>query len=609
MQGHSGLTFHIDSTESQSRYLLVAIEIEPPFTSKVLELNFPRWVPGSYFIREPIQYMTEVSVIQKNKPLNWKRKGIDSLRINLDMIDEKVVLQYKILGYELSCRSTHVDASHLHMMPPFTFLLPSKGIDQNRLDMKHVISLHCRSDWIPATQYEFIESKKINGLISNNEGTTHKYNANNRDELLDGIVEVNTNENISFTVDNREHILKFWDSGGFYPSEDMISRFIEDMKKIISEHHSLFGVHDWGTYTTVIHLTEKSRGGLEHLNSQTSMMPRNCLIDGHEDEYKDLVSLFSHEYLHQWNVKRLRPSNFISYDLQKEVHTDLLWWFEGCTSWLGDMLCVRSGAWTEKDWRKDFDRKLKRHTSRNGMQYESLAEASHDAWIHLYRSNAFSRERQISYYLEAELAIFCLDSELRKRSKGLHGICDLMVRLCEKFAIGYPNTEKIGVKYSDIRKELVSMKGGRNLGKMLDSLMFERKLPKISNSLKYYGLELVGKTSDDDAPESKAWLGLNLTQKPGGVYVTSHLAASPLRNNLMPGDEIIAINNIRTNNITKLKNITKKMIPDNVKITYNHEGILNDLVINLIPEPVIENKISGKGNTKWIDYISTRQSK
>ena len=34
--------------------------------------------------------------------------------------------------------------------------------------MKHVISLHCRSDWIPATQYEFIESKKINGFISNN---------------------------------------------------------------------------------------------------------------------------------------------------------------------------------------------------------------------------------------------------------------------------------------------------------------------------------------------------------------------------------------------------------------------------------------------------------
>ena len=52
------------------------------------------------------------------------------LRNNLDIKDEKVVLQYKILGYELSCRSTHVDASH-HMMPPF-IPLANKGIDQKR---------------------------------------------------------------------------------------------------------------------------------------------------------------------------------------------------------------------------------------------------------------------------------------------------------------------------------------------------------------------------------------------------------------------------------------------------------------------------------------------
>ena len=77
----------------------------------------------------------------------------------------------------------------------------------------------------------------------------------------------------------------------------------------------------------------------------------------------------------------------------------------------------------------------------------------------------------------------------------------------------------------------------------------------------------------------------------------------------MPGDEIIAVDNIRTNNVSKLKNITKKMNPDNVKITYNHEGIVNDLIINLIPEPAIKNKISGKGNAKWRDYISTRQTK
>ena len=126
--------------------------------------------------------------------------------------------------------------------------------------------------------------------------------------------------------------------------------------------------------------------------------------------------------------------------------------------------------------------------------------------------------------------------------------------------------------------------------------------------MKYYGLELVGKTNGDDEPESEAWLGLNLTQKPA-EFMSIHLDASPLRNILMLGDEIIAVDNIRTNNVSKLKNITKKMNPDNVKITYNHEGIVNDLIINLIPEPAIKNKISGKGNAKWRDYISTRQTK
>ena len=102
-----------------------------------------------------------------------------------------------------------------------------------------------------------------------------------------GIIEVNSNENINFKVDGRNHVLKLWDSGGFQTDSSMVTRFIEDMKKIIKEYHALFGVPDWGDYVTVLQLTEKSRGGLEHLNSQTSMLPRVCLIDGFVDEYRD----------------------------------------------------------------------------------------------------------------------------------------------------------------------------------------------------------------------------------------------------------------------------------------------------------------------------------
>jgi predicted metalloprotease with PDZ domain len=605
MTGDSGVKFAIDATDGATRYLHVRITVSPPFNSKKLTLKFPRWVPGSYFIREPMQYLTGISCHQNGIDVKFNRKAVDSVDVKINDLSSDLVINYKILGIELSVRSTHIDNSHLHMMPPFTFLLPTSGIDKSRMDMTHQIELYSPTEWTPATQLK-LESKDLQSIsLIGNKANMFTFSAPDRDHLLDGIMEVNANENINFKVDGRNHVLKLWDSGNFQPDNVMVNRFIEDMKKIIKEYHALFGVPEWGEYVTVLQLTEKSRGGLEHLNSQTSMLPRVCLIDGFADEYRDLISLFSHEYMHQWNVKRLRPKNFIHYDLQQEIHTDLLWWFEGCTSWLGDMLCVRSGAWSEEDWRKDMERKLARHTIRNGSNHESLAESSHDAWIHLYRSHSFSREIQISYYLEGELAIFCIDAELRKRSKGEHGICDLMVKLCEKYALGYPNAIQMGVDYKDIRKELVNMAGGRNLGKYLDSLVFEKSAPDVGKALEYYGLSLKSKITKDNQLSS-SWLGLNLSEKGGKLLVSSHQADSPLRQLIMPGDELISINRLRINSVKSLKSILQKLDPSNVEICYSHEGVINFDKIDLRIEPELKNKLDGKGNAKWRDYIASR---
>ena len=58
-QSKSGIRFLIDATEGDSRRLHVGIEIQGPFTESRLIAHFPRWVPGSYFLREPIQHMTD----------------------------------------------------------------------------------------------------------------------------------------------------------------------------------------------------------------------------------------------------------------------------------------------------------------------------------------------------------------------------------------------------------------------------------------------------------------------------------------------------------------------------------------------------------------------
>jgi len=595
----SGIRFTADATNGAMHHLKAGLTIEGPFTSSKLVIQFPRWVPGSYFLREPIQHMFDFTVVDaQEQPLTWKRKDVDGISIRIPKGTKNLTINYTLLAAELSVRSNHLDSTHMHLMPPFTWFLPTKGIDMERMDMEHEVTIVGPKNWTPATQL------KSNGSNDIGDAKAWNFTTSNRDTLLDGIVELNPNEPVVHVIDGREHQLKIWDSGGLEIHEERLACFVKDMERIIKEHHALFGIPNWGDYLTVLHLTDTGRGGLEHLNSQTSMMPRQCLYPEHPDEYRDLVSLFSHEYLHQWNVKRLRPKNFLNYDLQREVHTDLLWWFEGGTSWLGDMLCVRSGAWSEEDWRKDFERKIKRHLTKNGMHRESLAESSHDAWIHLYRSGPYTRESQISYYLEGELALMCLDAALQKRNKGTFGACDLMAELCKNYALDHSQSNEEGVDYTDIRKALREAPGGSSLGPFLDRLVRQRQVPDIQKALKYFRLKLEPETPKT---KGKAWLGVGLREQKGRLLITTHHKGSPLRTMTQAGDELVGFNDLRVKSSQHLSSLLQGKEGTDVKLMICHEGSLREINLELPAAPSHGVKLSGKGNAAWRAYIATRQ--
>ena len=596
----SGIRFHANALHGAEHRLEAGLTIEGPFTMNKVVLKFPRWVPGSYFLREQIQHMFDFTAQdQSGKELKWKRVGVDAISVNLGRQSTTLRVQYSLLAKELSVRSNHLDGTHLHLMPPFTWFWPEKGIEQNRLDGQHEVELIAPSTWTAATQLNEMDHATSSGH------STWKFTAEGRDFMLDSIIEVNPNPTMTHIVDGRPHHFKWWDSGGHNPDQNRLQAFVEDMEKIIREHHALFGVPNWGDYTTVLHLTDTGRGGLEHMNSQTSMMPRQCLFPNHADEYRDLVSLFSHEYLHQWNVKRLRPKAFLDYNLQSEVHTDLLWWFEGGTSWLGDMMCVRSGAWTEEDWRLDFERKMKRHTQGNGGHRESLCESSHDAWIHLYRSGPYTRESQISYYLEGELAMLCLDVELRRRNDGSYGACDLMADLVRKFAIDFAEAETLGVDYRDIRTALKACPGGSSMGPFLDRLVKDRALPNIQKALSYFKLQLTPHAKDQ---AGEGWLGVNTRDNGGKVLITTYHGGSPLRYQTQVGDELLSVDGVRIKSSSHLKKLIAGRSGDAVTFDAVHEGILTTFKLEIPASPQHGVRLKGKGNKRWLAWITTRQN-
>jgi len=191
-------------------------------------MRFPRWVPGSYFMREPLQYVDTIEVKDHQKTsLHWNRIDVDGLEIQIPKDCKKISIQYRVLCFEMTVRSNHMDESHLHLMPPFTWWLPESGIDLQRMDETHTVKLSVPKNWSISTQIP---------------GKNGEYFADGRDELLDGIMEANPNRELSWIVNGCNHRMKWWDAGGFKIEEDRLNLLIEDLTKIIKEHHALFGI-------------------------------------------------------------------------------------------------------------------------------------------------------------------------------------------------------------------------------------------------------------------------------------------------------------------------------------------------------------------------------
>lgn len=598
----SGITFTVDATQPSHQRLRVEIQIKAPFLKPKLKLSFPRWVPGSYFLREPIQHVTDLSVSNESgNALPFSRKDVDSIVISTVQSTKHVTVKYELLAVDLTVRSNHFDHTHLHMMPPFTWFLPTSGIEKERMNMQHSVQFKLPKSWTVTTQLNPVETRDKDGM------NVHIYSAENRDDLLDGIAECNPNSVIETIVDGRRHTLDIWDAGGIDPHPAMLERFIHDMESIIREHHALFGIIK-EDYHTILHLTDGARGGLEHTNSQTSMVPRTSLQPGNVEEYRDLVSLFSHEYLHQWNVKRLRPKNFLDYDLQREVNSDLLWWFEGTTSWLGDIICLQSGAWSKEDYFADLKRKLNRHHSRSGINSQSLVESSHEAWIHLYRSHAYSRETQISYYLEGELSVFALDAELRKRSNGESGVADLMAKLFHKHNNDVEKISDRGIQYKDIRKALTSLPGGRRLGSFLDGITTQRGVLDLNRAFSLFSIPYQANKQKErkEGTESiswndfeQGWLGINLRSQNNKLLISSHLQGSPVREHLQVGDEIIALNNQRITSSEQLKTALKGNTRGEVAILFSRRSVVKEVNVTPIIQPEYPTVSVCEGNRFW----------
>jgi predicted metalloprotease with PDZ domain len=187
---------------------------------------------------------------------------------------------------------------------------------------------------------------------------------------------------------------------------------------LVTEEDAFFGARHYGTYHFLVTLSDHvAHFGLEHHESSDNREGEKYLTDG--DELKRGAYLLPHEMIHSWNGKYRRPSGLATPDFQQPMRGELLWVYEGLTDYLGLIMAVRSGLWTNEDFREFVALDAAALDNSMGRTWRPLVDTTDAAQL-AYDAPASGRawRRGTDFYEEGDLIWLEADVIIRQQSGG-----------------------------------------------------------------------------------------------------------------------------------------------------------------------------------------------
>jgi predicted metalloprotease with PDZ domain len=369
------ISYSVSVFDSHAHLYRVTLRIANPAPEQ--RLSLPAWIPGSYLLREFARHLSRIEASQGGRPLGLQQ--LDKATWLARCEDRGAVdISYLVYAFDTSVRAAFLDAQR-GFFNSTSMCLRAEGHE----DEPHRIELHgLPAGWQVATALRPVE---VDGAGLGG------YEADSYDELVDHPVELGRFWRGRFDAHGVTHEYVV---AGALPDFDG-ERLLADTQRICEAQIAFWHGQDkppFDRYVFLHNLVEEGHGGLEHRASTALISPRRDMPQRGRPEtsdgYVNLLGLISHEYFHTWNVKRLRPVEFTRYDYTRENYTELLWFFEGFTSYYDDVLLLRTGLVDPPRYLRLVARALGGVISMPGRKVQSVAQSSFDAWVKYYNKGA-----------------------------------------------------------------------------------------------------------------------------------------------------------------------------------------------------------------------------
>jgi len=554
--GSVNISYTVTFPEAQAHYAEVEMNITG-LHQKTLDLKMPVWTPGSYLVREFSKNVETFTAEAKGKAIEAKKVRKNIWRIHSENLSA-IKVKYKVYCFELSVRTSYIDASHGFLSNTGIFVYPDRMLH-------HPSTIHI----VPYKGWTTVSTSLE---MMNNDPFTRR--APDYDILYDSPIEIGTQDVITFDVGHTHYEIAMVGKGN-YDKEKLKT----DMPKIIEREAAIYGENPNNHYVFIVHNTSRGGGGLEHLAS--------CVLGASRDNYatdagyRGFLTLVAHEHFHLWNVKRLRPIALGPFDYDNENYTTDLWIAEGFTAYYQDIIVRRTNLYPVENYLGSLTNNINYIANQPGNKVEPLSEASYDAWIKLYRPNENSGNSTINYYSKGAMMALIFDLEIINDTQGKNSLDDVMRYMYNTYYKG----KKRGYTDAEFKQGLEKF-AGRNLDEFykkyingLDDIDFEKYLG-------YAGYHL----TDESAGTNEPALGVATGTGNGKTFITGVVRNSAAWiDGLNVNDEIMTIDSAKVTDMSTALNGKKP--GDKINVSVIRDGLPLTLPVTLLKRTAIKYRI------------------
>ncbi len=448
-----------DSAAVGSQHLGVTMTFHVAGTQPVI-LALPAWSPGHYEILWFAGRVSQFHPESNGTPLEWHEMDYQTWEI-IPRAAGEIRVTFKYLANTINRAVAWTQPDFSFFNGTNLFMYPAgRGFD-----WPATVTVHTEPSWRVAT-----------GMTP--EPRQNTFSATRYHDLVDMPFFVGR-----FAIDST-HVANHWVRLAMYPEATMTearrTRILGWVDKFVPAEAAVFRDIEWHTYTIfLVSDTVVNGGGLEHQDSQMDEVTTSQL---------DAVTpgLFSHEFFHSWNVKRLRPADMVPYRYSSPDPTKWLWVSEGITDYYANVALVRGGI-TDSSGFYDAIASEIAATDRAGPV--SLSDASLSVWVSPTDGTGGI------YYPKGGLAGFLQDIMIRDASNNAHSLDTVMRTL-------YDNTYKHGKGFTsdDWWSEVNRAAGGKSFDEFRRRYVDGRDPMPVDAVLPLAGLRAVRDTVRDIVP-------------------------------------------------------------------------------------------------------------